>query len=166
VPVLRVNHVTLQDVLPGLRQVVETRLAGRTPSKRNNARQRIREEINHALDDFCCASDSVASRFQLPRRRRPDSLAARCCVSDACHQFSKRSARDLEPQSLRVVVKIGRSHSRCFSTHLAQREHPLRQLPIEKLCPAYGLALPVIGRVSANAPALLALVFLRDAELA
>jgi hypothetical protein len=39
----------------------------------------------HALDDFCCASDSVASWFQSPRGRRPDSLAAGYCSGGIDH---------------------------------------------------------------------------------
>jgi hypothetical protein len=43
------------------------------------------EEIKHALDDFRCASDSVASRFQPPRGGRSDPLAPRNSLGGPGH---------------------------------------------------------------------------------
>jgi hypothetical protein len=52
-----------------------------------------------ALDDFRCASDSVASGFQPPRGWRPDPLAAGGRLGGVSHQPGERP-----PCSVRVVL--------------------------------------------------------------
>jgi hypothetical protein len=86
VPVLRVNHVAVEDIVPGVREVARAGhdeiISFWNPYFQDTQR---REGDQRALDNFRCASDSVASWFQPPRGRQSNSLAAGGCAGGTRH---------------------------------------------------------------------------------
>src|ERR1700734_3851465 len=78
-----------------MRQVVWKRLVEQR-NKISGCRDECLRRNKYALDNFCCASDSLASRFQSPRGRRSDSYIAGGSVGGLGDQPDERPARSLE----------------------------------------------------------------------
>lgn len=69
---LQADYFAIRTILFGVRKVAEQRLAG----GKSRHDLKMSKEKKYALDDFCGASDSLASRFQFPRGWRSYPLAA------------------------------------------------------------------------------------------
>jgi len=80
VSILRVNHAAQKDMLPRVREVAHRGSTGAPRCKMS-----MGKGDSHTLDNFHCAVDSMASRFQPPRGRRADPLTAGSSISGLSH---------------------------------------------------------------------------------